>query len=364
MADAIPLLREAVAPLIIIPRDPSTDALAAGLGLYIALETQGKRVQIVSPDFTLPETHTFLPKSASVKQGLGNLRDLVISVNVEKTPLESLRYDVANNKLHLYLTPKSGLFDGRDVAVTPGSFAFDLIISVGLLRREDLGSVFHDHAEFFLNTPTIAIGNQPSHQRYAQVNIVDVVASSQSEIVYELLEKMGGNALDEFVATNLLTGIISQTKGFQSSTVTPRSLAIASHLLSAGARRDVIVQNLYQTKTVPVLKLWGRALSKLTSTPDKKVVWTTITREDLRATGATEEVAGGLLDELVVSASEGAAAVLVERDGGIDAYVIVRPPVNLPTLPDTARRIGESFAVVPLTGTMSEAEKTIRIWWS
>lgn len=332
--------------------------------MYIALEKQGKRVQIVSPDFTLPDTHAFLPKSETVKQELGNLRDLVITVDVEKTPLESLRYDVEHNKLHLYLTPKKGLFESRDVAVAPGTFAFDLIIAVGLARREDLGSIYHDHAEFFLHTPTIAISNQPDHQRYAQVNLVDVVASSQSEIVFELLEKIGGEILDEQVATNLLTGIISQTKGFQSATVTPRSLAVASHLMNAGARRDIIVQNLYQTKTVPVLRLWGRALSKLSSTPDRKIVWTSVSRADLADTGAKEDVAGSLLDELVVSASDGAAAVLVEREAGTDVYVMVRPPAILPPLPDQARKIGPSFAIVSLANSLPEAEKTLQSWWA
>ena len=196
------------------------------------------------------------------------------------------------------------------------------------------------------------------------MNLVDVVASSQSEIVFEILEKIGGDALDEQVATNLLTGIISQTKGFQSASVTPRSLAIAAHLMSAGARRDIIVQHLYQTKTMPVLRLWGRALAKLNTTTDRKVVWTTITKTDLIETGAPADVAGSLLDELVVSASESAAAILVEQDGGTDVYVMARPPAALPRLPEQARRIGDTFATVRLVENLTQAEKTLQSWWA
>ncbi|EKD89123.1 MAG: hypothetical protein ACD_34C00185G0001, partial [uncultured bacterium] len=107
--------------------------------------------------------------------------------------------------------------------------------------------------------------------------------------------------LDEYIATNLLTGIISKTKSFKTNTVTPRSLAIASHLIASGARREDIVKNLYQTKTLPSLKLWGRALAQLQSDPDRKIVWSTIHQTDFTETGTTPHELDQVIDELIIN---------------------------------------------------------------
>src|SRR6185295_1152490 len=233
---ALNLFRDSRVPLIIIPRSPSTDVLAAGLALLLACERQGKSPHLVSPDFQLPPNHDFLPKSDAVRTSLSSLRSFIINVNVKTTKLESLSYDISGDQLHIYLTPRGGFFEPKDVTTSSGAYAYDLVIALGLATLNELGPLYEQNAEFFYQTPTLSIDHQPGHQRFAQVNLVDVVASSCSEIMFELFQKLDPSILDEQVATALLTGIISNTKGFQAQSVTPRALAISSHLINAGAR--------------------------------------------------------------------------------------------------------------------------------
>lgn len=357
---ACALLRQSTTPLILLPTTPSSDALAAGLGLYVVLEKLGKPARIVSPQFVLPPGHDFLPKNEAVEQRLSALHDFIVTVDTSRTKLESLSYDVQGDRLHIHLTPKQGFYEARDVSTSSGTFAFDLIITLDLPSLEQLGPLYHDNSEFFYRTPILNIDHHAHNTRFGQVNLVDLVASSVSEVVFETLKVLGFEHVDEQVATSLLTGIISKTKVFQNRQVTPKSLAIASHLMSAGARRDEIIAHLYQTKTLPTLKLWGRALGRIQTSPDNRIVWTTITREDLRTTGTKVEDAVGVIDELMVEAAKADATALFIEDGDAALVHLVsvghEPPARLPP---ELRAAGPQYFTGRMAGPLRDAVRRV-----
>ena len=327
LEQASALLRQSTTPLILLPAAPSSDALAAGLGLLLVLEKMGKAAKIVSPNFTLPPGHDFLPKNAAIEQRLSSLRNFVITVDTARTKLDALSYDVRGDRLHIYLAPKQGVYEAKDVTTSAGQFSHDLIIVLDVPSLDLLGALYADNAEFFYQVPVLNIDHHTENGRYGHTNVVDVVASSVSEIIFELLSVMGLEHLDEQVATSLLTGIISKTKVFQNQLVTPKSLAVASHLMSAGARREEIIKHLYQTKTLPTLKLWGRALGRLQTAQAGRVVWTTVTADDLATTGTAAEDAAGVIDELMTEAAQADATCLfVETEAGIITHLMLRQP--------------------------------------
>lgn len=346
----IPLLRQSTTPLILLPTAPSTDALAAGLALTVALERQGKAIKIVSPNFSLPANHDFLPKSDAVEQRLTSLRNFVISVDLQRTKLDSLSYAVQDNHLHIYLAPKQGFYESKDVTTSAGKFAHDLIIVLDCPSLDTLGPLYHDNAEFFYQVPVINIDHHPTNTRYGHTNLIDVVASSVSEIVFELLKAVHSEAIDEQVATSILTGIISKTKMFQNQRVTPKSLAIASHLMSSGARREDIIQHLYQTKTLSTLQLWGRALGRLQSAKQGRVVWTYIDHDDFKATGAQPADATGVLDELMTeTAAAEVTALFVAEQGHTAAHLVLPTPSTHP-VPTEFRQRGPEYFVATIPG--------------
>lgn len=316
-------------PVIILPKRPSSDALAAGLGLLLVLERTGRNARIVCPEFSLPDNHSFLPKSQAVERDLASLQNFIISVDLSAAPLESLSYDIEGQELHIHLTPKHGTYRPEHVRAAAGRFAYDLIITLDTPALESLGDMFQNNSAFFYETPVLNIDHRAENKRYGHINVVDVVASSVSEIVFEIIKRLGIEHLDEQVATSLLTGIISKTKAFQARAVTPRSLAIASHLVSSGARRDEIIRHLYQTKNVQTLNLWGRALTRLRASPDGRVIWSSITRADLRESNTAPAQAAGVLDELMVNAPTAAYAVLmIEGVESIDVHVALSPAAD------------------------------------
>lgn len=355
LEQASALLRQSTTPLILLPAAPSSDALAAGLGLLLVLEKMGKAAKIVSPDFVLPPGHDFLPKNAAIEQRLSSLRNFVISVDTSRSKLESLSYELRGDRLHIYLSPKRGIYEAKDVTTSAGRFSHDLIIVLDVSSLEQLGPLFTDNTEFFYQVPVLNIDHHSANNRFGHTNLVDVVASSVSEIVFELVKIISLDHLDEQIATSLLTGIISKTKVFQNQLVTPKSLAVASHLMSAGARREEIIKHLYQTKTLPTLKLWGRALGRLQTAQSGRVVWTTVTADDLEATNTDPADASGVIDELMTEAAQADATCLfVEAPDAIIAHVMLRDQHSLMQPPDGLDRQGDRYYRGHITGNLED----------
>lgn len=321
------LIKKTKSILIVLPRDPSIDVVASGLGFFLVLEKLKKEARVVCNEFRLPPNADFLPKSNDIHTELTSLRQFIVSLDVSRTSVEELSYDIQDQKLNIYITPRNGYFEEKDVSVGLGDFAYDLIVVLGAADLELLGKLYDDHTEFFYRTPILNIDHQAANENFGQVNLVDVTATSVSEIVFELAKQLGESLLDEYIATNLLTGIISKTKSFRSPVVTPKSLAIASHLIDSGARREEIIKNLYQTKSIATLKLWGRTLARLRSAKNHAIIWSLLTSEDFSKSGAGPEDLTGAIDELIVNTPEAKAVfVLYEKNPQQIRGIVSTPP--------------------------------------
>lgn len=322
---AAALLGESRRPVIIIPPRPTFDARAAASALGQVLNKLGKSATIVCPS-TEPNQHPLLATSPTVKPGLGNTRTMVIDVALGAGALESLSYEVAGDRLRIFLAQRSGHLKPEDIKPSPGPFSYDAIITLGVSHLEQLGAVYSEHAEMFAHSPVLNIDSQPHNTRYGTVVLTDTVATSLTEIIYLLLRQLGAELIDEPAATPLLAGIMSTTELFRRHTVTPRALGIASQLMTAGARRNDIIRALHQTKTVSSLKLWGRALVNMQSAADGAVVWSSLTKADFQATGAKLPEAQAVLDEFLSTTPAALYTCLfIEQETNIEVYLAAAP---------------------------------------
>ncbi|MBI4415183.1 MAG: hypothetical protein HY566_03000 [Candidatus Kerfeldbacteria bacterium] len=326
---AIDLIERETNILVVLPKNPSTDAIASGLAFFQLLEKLEKRARVVANNFHLPADHRFLPKSKEIYSDLSSLQKFTITLNLEKTKAEELSYDIVGDRLNIYLTPKNGHFVPEDVSTSAGAYEHSLIVTLDTPELEALGELFDENAEFFYNVPVINIDHRAANTHFGQVNIVELTATSTSEIVFELIRELNASLLDEYIATNLLTGIISKTKSFQSSTVTPKSLAVASHLIASGARRDEIIRNLFQTKSLATLRLWGRVLAQLATDNQGRFVFSRASRKDFERAGASEETLPGVIDELIVSTPKAEIIAIFHENAGGEVRAIVS---TVPTL--------------------------------
>ena len=149
---------------------------------------------------------------------------------------------------------------------------------------------------------------------------MELTATSTAEILVSLLEALGRetNLLDKDVATSLLTGLIYDTSSFQNMNTTPKSLTVAAQLVAAGARQQEIIKNLYKTKSLETLKLWGTVLSNVKEDRMNRFLWSSITKSDIEKVGASEAALTGVIDELLKSATDVDFVILLsEREGQV-----------------------------------------------
>ncbi len=349
--------------LIALPSHPSTDAVAGGLALFLALEKLGKKTKVVCNDFDLPPHHQFLPKSKEIHTDLTALRKFVITVDMTRTKVEELSYDIAGDKLNIYLTPKNGFYEPRDVTTSVSEYEYDLVVTLDCPDMESLGKLFEQNAEFFYHTPTINIDHNAANEHYGQVNYIELVATSTSEILFDVIKALGPQLLDEYIATGLLTGIISKTKSFQTNSVTPRSLSVASYLIEQGARRDEIIKHLYRTKSVTTLKLWGRTLARLRTDMDGRIVWSVLNRQDFERSGADDSELPGVIDELIINMPQAEVMMLMyeQADQKIGVIANTVRTVDALTILGPFGPTGTSrYATCALPGTtLAEAERKV-----
>ncbi len=298
-------------PLIAFRKNWSGDAVATSLALRAVLKKLGKpMVDIASDGFAAPKNLNFLPEIGAIKPNLNNLRKLIISLDVAGNPIGGLHYEMNGDKLNIFVAPEEKTLDAKNVSTTLSDYRHDLAMVLDTPDLESLGNVYHQNSDFFYRTPVVNIDHSPANEQFGQINLVEMNATSTAETLFNFLESLDPRLIDEEVATLLLAGMISKTRSFKSPNVTPRTLGIASQLVARGARREEIIKNLYQTKTIGTLKLWGRVLMRLKSDPSAKIVWSLLTRDDFITSGAEVEELPEVIDELIANSPDANIVVL------------------------------------------------------
>src|SRR3989339_1596138 len=311
-------------PLICVPSGGGPDAYASALGLAKVLKKLEKDPTIVAADGKIPKNLEFLEGTDTIHTKLENLRQFVIELDATKTKVDALTYELKGDKLYVYLSPKAGFWDQKDVRTSSSGYRFDLIICIGSPDYESCAHLYSENPDFFFRTPVINIDHTPENEHYGQINAVCLTASACGEVCHDLIEAIEPGLMDEEMATAFLTGMIAKTKSFKTHNVTPKTLQTASKLIARGAKREDIVQRLYRTRSVHTLRLWGRALARLKADEEYKMVWTLLSQQDFMHAGAEEEDLYDVIDELIASSPDAKIVILLYENSKKNICAIIR----------------------------------------
>jgi len=303
--------------LILTHKNPDGDALGSMLALQMTLTKLGKEATIVSAE-DVPTYLSFLPAIETMTKDFSSKRDFIISIDTSKIQAEKLLYKSKDDHLEVVITPKDGQYDSSMVTFPQGSLNFDVVLVLDCPALERLGTIYEENSDLFYETPVVNIDHHAGNDHFGRINMVDLTATSTSEILVSIIEALTGDSkfFDEHIATSLLTGIITDTNSFQNSNTTPKSLTVAAQLVAQGARQQDIIQYIYKTKPLSTLRLWGRALSNLHDEKEYGFVWSSLYKKDFLETRSAEEESGGLIDELLKTASGVEFALLLTEKNG------------------------------------------------
>lgn len=257
--------------LLVSPEGPDGDSLGSIFALKISLEQQGKSATCFSPE-PAPSYLQFLPGSA------------LLVTDVSQIRVEDFDCVV--------------FCDGGDVRRTK--------LAEQLASRNRSKTVFVNFDHHPTNTLVDGVD-------MCDVSIISHEVASTTELVFHFMS-FARYEMNKEIATCLLTGILTDTGSFQNLATTATSLEVAAHLCSFGANIMRIGDRTIKNKSLGILKLWGRALSRLSVDDVTGVVTTAITAQDMLECGADEEGAGGIANFL--NNLDGAKATLVLREDG------------------------------------------------
>lgn len=296
--------------LITFPKDYTVDSIASALVMSIFLEKLNKKHDIVCATNDFESNVKFLKGIEKIKTTFESLNKFIVKLDLSNSNVREFSYDIKDGFLNIYITPEKGSFSTRDVKTQSSDFKYDLIIVLDSRDLASLGRVFEEQSEFFYKVPIINIDNSAQNENFGQVNLVDLTSCSVSEMLYKLLKNIDEEIFDKVICTSILSGIISKTKSFKSEVVTPQCLSIAGELVSKGANKDEIIKNLYQRKTVSILKVWGKLLSSLEHDESKKIFYSSIAKEDINGLRINASDIISIIDDLLVTIPEAEIVLL------------------------------------------------------
>ena len=343
------------------------DAIASALALFSVCKKQEKNVKIVAEKFNDNALFNFLPAYNNIKTSLNVSRDFIISLDTSNAKVGQIKYNTKENSLDFIISPKEGFFTHDDISSGFENFKYDLIIVLDTPDLESIGSIYDNNTNFFYKTPIINIDHHSDNEQFGQINHIELTAISTTEILFNLISEYSKNLIDENIATCLLAGIISKTKSFKTQNITPQSLAISSQLITMGADREKIVNKLYRSRPLNLLKLWGRVLARLTGSSEKNLIWSILTLADFDKTEANENDLTELIDELIVSIPQANIIILIyesslgnDKDNVTKALIYSVKNINSLNLAKKFNPSGtRNFVKIQLDKPLNKAESEI-----
>lgn len=210
--------------------------------------------------------------------------------------------------------PKEGWFPGADSAeaaqVQTYPDAFDLSICVDISSRDRAGDFFQDHPEV---QPDIVFDHHYSNLGFGKLNYVDDKAASNSEILTELIPQLG-LTIDAMSANYLLSGVLTDTQGFSTSNVTPKTLQLAAALVAAGGNLYQLYADVIKAHSLEANALWEAAFRN--SQVELPLIWATIPHADRVAAHYPDSDDASVVNRLLSSNGVKVAIVFMESPDG------------------------------------------------
>lgn len=258
--------------LLVTHLKPDGDAIGSLLGLAHALRERGKTVD-AAVDGGVPTSFTFIP-----------------GVNTVKSELKSGDWGVMIS------------LDASDEE-----------------RTGDVGAFGRLHSKTVIN-----IDHHPTNTVFGDIHVILPQVASTAEVLLQWFEHME-TALSEPVAVALLTGVITDTRGFRTSNVTPDTLSAAQKLMQAGASLTEITARTLESMPYKTLELWKQVLPSVEL--KHKVISAVVTSADLKAVRLKDPSDAGDLIGLLNSVDQAMIAAVFKQqlDGQISLSLRAKP---------------------------------------
>lgn len=219
-------LRTAQRVLVTSHVRPDGDAISSVLALGLALQAQGKHVQLVLADGA-PADFAHLP--------------------------------------------------GWELVTRSGQAPVDLVVTVDAASQERCGEALREFPQVHIN-----IDHHISNTNFGELNLVDPSAVATCALLAEQFPALGLE-YSPGVIDALLTGILTDTMGFRTSNMNPKAMRLSADLVEMGADLPALYERALLRRSFQAMRYWGAGLTSLQQEPG--LVWGSLTLADRKAVG-------------------------------------------------------------------------------
>jgi len=243
--------------LILTHKNPSIDAMASALAIFLAMIKMGKDATVAMESQPLVEVANLVGIDR-VKTSLAGKNLLLTYKPYSLGDFEKVSYledqgqaGMADESFKMTITPREGFIpDPNNFSFTSTGSSADLIYTVDVLEPTQVGTLY-DPA-LFSTAPIINIDNHDPNKDYGRFNLVEPEAASISEIVTFFLRAANAQ-LDADIAGNLYQGIVSATNNFQTPKVAAATFEAAAICLRAGVKQSPVQERPVTPAPQPVM---------------------------------------------------------------------------------------------------------------
>jgi nanoRNase/pAp phosphatase (c-di-AMP/oligoRNAs hydrolase) len=219
--------------VILIPSNPSIDAIGASTSLYLALSKMGKTVSIACSQISTSD----LVASDKIQNIIGVGGDsLMVSFPYSDGAIDKVDYNIQGQSFNLVITPRPGFkkLDPNQVKFSYTGGLVDVIFVIDAPTLNSLGTIYSENQNQFNGKDIINIDRHLTNAYFGTVNYVNKTISSISELILTILKTLGVE-IDRDMATNLYAGVAASTNNFTSYSTNADTFENIAILLRAGA---------------------------------------------------------------------------------------------------------------------------------
>ena len=210
--------------------------------------------------------------------------------------------------------PWMSALDGGAFVVPPAEFPTepDVLVALDTAALDRLGTlapIVERAGE------VVVLDHHRTNPGFGSIVVIDPEASSTAELVYRLIERMGGD-MPDVAAASLYAGIVTDTGRFQYEATTPETLRVAADLRKHRFDHAQLGRILFEDAPLAYLRVAAVALERIRLVPEANLVWTYITQRDLSEAEATMADTDDLIDLVRMAREADVGCVLKQQADG------------------------------------------------
>lgn len=255
---------------IIGHRNPDGDAIGSTLGLKFYLEQKAIEAQVIVPN-SYPDFLKWLP---------------------------------GNDKINIYEQQQKQCDQILEQA--------DLVFTLDFNDLSRVGDDLYNKLKT-LTVDFVLIDHHQQPTDFAKYLFTDDQKCSTSEMIYDFINYFDDtNLINPSIATNLYTGIMTDTGSFKYASTTSDTHRVIANLIDAGAPNNQIHKNTFDVNSVNRLQLLGLALTQLEKLNNYHVAYIYLSRKNLEENGFKKGDTEGFVNYALSIKDVEMAAIFIE----------------------------------------------------